>query len=130
MIEKYHCFVATEENDFLLFNPYSFAVAVVKNPKGYSENNVVHALSKEQLKKLFDDDVFIRKRADAICMSKYFSDKVKYNSQLTISDAMTFGCNMNCVYCFENKTKNIGSELSTINRIHLIAQMVDLFYLT
>ena len=85
------------------------------------------ALTEAQKNALFDGNVFISEESQAHALSKYYSDKVKYGRTLTISDATTFACNMNCVYCFENRTKNQKAHLSFSDRISMMAQLIDLF---
>lgn len=53
IIEKY--------NGFLLLNPHLFAIAVIENSNGYREHDIMRALNKNQLKKSFIEDVFIKK---------------------------------------------------------------------
>lgn len=84
-------------------------------------------ISEQQMQELFDEDVFIENDADAAMMSKYYSDKIKYNRTLTISDTMTFACNMDCVYCFENSRKNHHTTLEISDRIDMMIRLIHLF---
>lgn len=102
-------------------------MAIIENPKGYSEIEVLSAFSEKQIKELFENNIFIEKNSDAICLSRYYSNKSKYKRSLTISDAMTFACNMDCIYCFENQTKNDHFSISTCDRIKLISKLIDLY---
>ncbi len=129
MVKKFNCFISAIEDKFFLFNPHSLATAIISNTKGYSEDNALSTLTETQLSDLFDNNVLIAEAEDARSMSKYYSDKVKYKSSLTVSDAMTFACNMNCIYCFENQTKDQKSHLPISDRIGVIAQLIDLFAL-
>ncbi len=127
MYKKYDCFISSINNDFLLFNPYSLALAIIENPKGYSEVDFLSVLSDKQIKALFENNLFIENKSDAICLSRYYSNKSKYKRSLTISDAMTFACNMDCVYCFENQTKNNNFSITTDDRLKLISNLIDIY---
>lgn len=127
MIEKYNCFISVVEGNFFLFNPYSLATAIISNPDELSEGDILTAITEVQLRNLFEDNVFILESSDATSMSRYYSDKIKYRSCLTISDAMTFACNMNCIYCFENITKTNSQKLPIEDRIDLISQLIELY---
>lgn len=127
MVKKYNCFISAVDDKFFFFNPHSLATAIFSNPEGYSEDDALLALTEAQKSALFDGNVFIAEDSQAHSLSKYYSDKVKYGRTLTISDATTFACNMNCVYCFENQTKNQKAHLSFSDRISMMAQLIDLF---
>lgn len=127
MTKKFNCYFTEIDNNFFLFNPHSLATAIINKPTGYSEEDALSSLNEEQLQDLFDNDVLIHERLDATSMSKYYSDKIKYKRKLTISDAMTFSCNMNCIYCFENKTKDFTEHLSADQRIRLLSKLVELY---
>lgn len=73
----------------MLLNPHLFAIAVIENPNGYREHDIMHALNKNQLKNYLME-MFLLKKSDATCMSRYFSDKVKYGRKLTIKDILNF----------------------------------------
>lgn len=110
-----------------MFNPHTFASAVIQNTKNYQEQEVLQALSPEQQAALFDKDIFIKDSNYAISMSRYYSNKVKYSRSLTISDAMTYACNMQCVYCFENGIKNKVKHFPTDERISMITNLLNLY---
>lgn len=125
--KKYNCFITDIDDKFFLFNPHSLATAIINKPIDCSEEDALSLLSEKQLQDLFDNDVLIQERLDATSMSKYYSDKTKYKNKLTISDAMTFSCNMNCIYCFENRTKDFSERLSTEQRIRLLSKLIELY---
>lgn len=127
MVKKFNCFISAIEDKFLLFNPHSLATAIISNPKGYSEDSALSTLDETQLRDLFDNNVLISEVRDAYSMSKYYSDKLKYKNSLSVSDAMTFACNMNCIYCFENQTKDKNTNLLIPERVDVIKELIDLF---
>lgn len=127
MIKKYNCFVSALKDKFFLFSPHSLATAIIDNPNGFTESDFLLALSEQQVKELFENDVFISDKCDAYSMGKYYSDKLKYKKSLVISDTMTFSCNMDCVYCFENRTKKIVSNQLIGKRMGEIVKLIDLY---
>ena len=127
MIKRNNCFVQNEEKYAILFNPHNFSVAQLDNSECLKEEDIIDNLSDEIKNKLFEKQIFIQSDEDAVSISRYFSNKIKYGRKMTISDAMTFNCNMSCIYCFENGTKNNKKKLLPAERIKCVSNVIDTY---
>lgn len=125
ILKKYNCFVMFKNNDLFLFNPYSLANGIIENTCSNKSDYSIYKLIEKNRELLENANIIMDKKL-AVSISKYYSDKSKYSNTIMISDAMTFKCNMNCIYCFESslKEKNI---LSMDDRAKYISDFLKMF---
>lgn len=127
MKKVYSCFVKNEGKECILFNPYSFATVIAPNPNLLNEEEFITSISDEDKKFLMENRIFIKEKESAYAIGKYFSDIIKYGRTITISDAYSFSCNMDCVYCFENETKKINKCQTKETRLDEMIKIINLY---
>lgn len=127
MKKVYNCFVKNKGKECILFNPYSFATVIAPNPNMLNEEEFITNISDEDKKFLNENGIFMEERERAYAIGRYFSDMIKYGKTITISDAYSFSCNMDCIYCFENGTKEINKSQTKEMRLEEIIKIINLY---
>lgn len=122
-----NCFLKKENSDYILFNPFFFATVIIPNYGDINEDEFAEKLNPNDREVLLNNDIMIADDNHAHAISKYFSDSIKYGKVFTISDLYSYKCNMNCIYCFENKQKEKVSRIPEYLRIEGIKRLINIY---
>ncbi|WP_245530430.1 hypothetical protein [Fervidobacterium pennivorans] len=67
---------------------------------------------------------------ERIALMNYINNKIKYsNDTLSITDAITYDCNLSCVYCMQNgpKIDKTQLEIETVKKVELYRKLLSIF---
>lgn len=121
MKKYYGAFVLEKEEKVYIYNPYIDLGVWVDKEKTLEETLEVN---KSYLfeKNIFMDEVSGRK------LHTFFVNKERYNfSEVTVTEAMSFACNLKCVYCMQQNTEHKVNEISAEERVKLWKKMLEIF---
>lgn len=113
IIDKGDCYV--------LYNLYTDALVKVMK-----EDKSIDDLMKDSdfLNFLRNECVYIDKDYNQKYLSRYMINKSKYSDgELMITDALTYKCNLRCVYCMQQNTFKNVTELSPVQRVDIWEQL-------
>lgn len=110
MLSTYMFELAETKNNYILYNIYTDALVAIQKGK----RTLDELLDDESfLAFLYDEFVLIDPNTNPNLVSKYMINKAKYaTTNLMITDALTYDCNLRCVYCMQQNTFKDVQELS------------------
>ena len=113
----------TEENDkVLIFNPHLFTSFILAKD-GTIENTI-----EKNKKLLIDKSIIFEDNFNYNLVSKFFENKEKYNfNKLTITDALSYNCNLNCSYCMQQNTFKEIRRINLDEKLDLWLKLINLF---
>ena len=110
IMEKYkNIFVVPYENGYLLYNPFTDAVAFTETLR----------LDKKTEDKLTEEGVLLDKGIDGPSISRFIIEKIREGNShtLQITDAFSYQCNLKCVYCMQQNIHEAPQRMSPEQRI-------------
>ena len=120
--------IVEKKDRFILYNLYTDAlVTVQKNSKKPFIN--INDLLKDAdfIKFLKQNYVYVEDGINQNLLSQYMINKSKYsNGNLMITDAVTYKCNLNCVYCMQQNTFKNVKELLPEERVEIWKLLYDI----
>lgn len=108
-LDKYILIHNTEEGDSFIYNSITRSSVIL--PKSLNIKNIedIENISDEEILNMLKENLIILDDTiDYLRLGRYVSNKSKYyNRVLTITDAVTFNCNLRCAYCMEQNRGNV-----------------------
>lgn len=107
---------------FFLFNPYLFTSCWLEKENSIDKTISLNreTLCKEHI--LFKDDFNYN------YVSNFFSNREIYNfNKVTITDALSYSCNLNCKYCMQQNTFKDIHVLDIEKKYELIKEILNFF---
>lgn len=131
-IKVKECIVSEYNENVLLYNPYTIAIYILENYKKKLNVNAIDDTNfNNRILHYFKDqkniyDSLFSDFSTNFAIANFYSNKFKYQRTLTISDAISYDCNMKCTYCFENNFSE-KNKLSSKSRQKLISEIINLY---
>lgn len=106
-----------KKNKYILYNIHSGGIGVIeKQGKGSFLEN----LSEEKVHQLLEDNIIFDEEFDYNSITNYMINKSKYSgTTLSITDSLTYECNLNCVYCMQQNTFKSVRRISAMDKVKL-----------
>ncbi|QSX05249.1 radical SAM protein [Sedimentibacter sp. zth1] len=124
-MEKYKgAYVVDKEDYYFLINPYLQTTSEIKKIDNDFRKSI-EPYEKDLIDSyiLFNDDNYNYNR-----ISNYFVNKEKYNfNSVTFTEAMSFDCNLNCIYCMQQNTCKSRNKITPDERVTLWQKIKNLF---
>lgn len=108
----------------MIYNLYTDGlVKVIK--RGLNINDLMK--KQEFINFLRNECVYIEENVEQKYLAQYMINKSKYsNGELMITDALTYKCNLKCVYCMQQNTFKHVNELNFIQRVDIWQQLYNI----
>lgn len=128
IMEKYKgAFIFEDADKILLYNPYFDSIYKIN--KSNSSETFEKIINKELEDKLIEECIIFEKEFNYNSISKYMINRTVYNENtLTITDALSYSCNLHCVYCMQQNTfKGVGRKTYK-EKVDLWEQLLSIYY--
>ena len=128
MIEFENCYICiTKEKRAFIWNPYTEASAYIDiNNTELTKEAVLESVEKHR-KQLEEEKILGLNKSECIAISRFKLNKAKYARRLRVIDALTYACNVKCIYCFEEWLNGKVNKISIQEKMKEIERLFSLY---
>ncbi len=106
---KDNVFIIPHEEGYLLYNPYTDAIKYLDSID----------MNEKQKEELINEGVLLPKDVNGPAIARYIINTIKHANEtdLQITDAFSYRCNLKCVYCMQQNIHEVDRRMKPYDRV-------------
>ena len=111
--DLHNCITYRDEQYYYIFNPYTIGSIRIPNV-----GSVTESIKNFGVPTLYENGILIDGNLNGNSIAKFLLNKAKYDKKrLYLTDAITYKCNLNCVYCMQQNTFKGINRITPVEKV-------------